>query len=373
MEDISNMQSCTNLTVEEAEDYLYNYFQRVFILIVVPCVTIFGLFTNSAFLFVIYRVPNMRTPTNFYLANLSVADGVLLIVTTLNYLSTYIKSPVDSGYPFRKAGCAISMWVIYVFSLASMAFLTLVALERYQAVCRPLHYRQRNVSSHPLYDNMKFTLITWTILIIIVATPISFVHVEYECFVWPAEEPFLNFPSVIYNCQWSDWTWIFLDTFDIIEFVIALLINVVVYIQIVRELNKRHQPKFKSSAARNHVARMLCINAFVFFMCLFPIQLSNIAEIHYFITGSDKAFYGDTADNVLLWIGRVAFLLNSTVNPIIYNISNPEYRNAFHKSIPCKVVPVVRKRFESTITMENTVELDTQTQRETSQMLVSDA
>ncbi len=370
--DLYGAHGCSNLSVGEAEGYQYTPFQEIFILNVVPVVTFFGLLTNSAFLYVIYCVPAMRTPTNFYLANLAVSDAVLLIVTTSNYLWTYFKMPIDYGYPFGSTGCAISMWVIYVFSFASIAFLTLVALERYQAVCRPLHYRQRNVSSHPLYENMKFTLLTWISLIVIVATPIAFVRIDYKCFNWPPVEPFSTYPSVVHNCQWPDWTWIFLDGADIIEFSIALFINVVVYINIVRELSKRQRPKGKSSASRSHVARMLCINAFIFFLCLFPIQLSNVAEIHYFITKTNEAFYGDAADSLILWIGRVAFLLNSSVNPIIYSISNPEYRKAFRKSIPRTGRKEQRTRLNTFSSNTNNVDLDLHSQRETSQFIIND-
>ena len=341
--------TCKNLTVEDAEGYLFSEFQRVFILIVVPAITVLGLSTNTAFLFVIYKVKTMRTATNFYLANLAVADGVLLIVTTLNYVLTYTKSPIDNGYPFKSSGCAVSMLVIYVFSFASIAFLTLVALERYQAVCMPITYRQRNVGSNPLSTNIKLTVLTWMILIIIVASPVSFVHEDRSCVIWPQQEPFTNFSPVLKLCKWPNWTWLFLDLFDVCEFSIALFINITVYIRIVQELNKRQGPKGKSTAARSHVARMLCINAVVFFICLCPIQLSNIKEVYQIVNQKDFAYpvYGPTIDYIILWLGRVAFLCNSTVNPIIYNISNPEYRKAFKSAFGITATTFKRGRFES--------------------------
>ena len=360
---LSESSECNNYTLAEAEIFLHSGFQRVFIIAVVPVITLLGLSTNGAFLMVVYRIPKMRTATNFYLSNLAVADGVLLMGTTLNYLLTYLKQPIDYGYPFESGGCMVSLLVIYVFSFASIAFLTLVALERYQAVCRPLEYRHRNVSSHPLKDSIKYTFLTWVLLIIFVSIPISFVHVERTCVTWPQQEPFVSFPAEIRRCQWARWSFVVIDTLDICFFTIALIINCLVYLRIVQELNKRKQPKGKSSEARSHVARMLSINAIVFFACLFPIQLSSIAEIYQLVNNTSGHFYGTVTDNILLWIGRVAFLLNSTVNPIIYNAINPEYRKAFQRafSLGNLARPVRAGQIENTSMTQDigdTMELD---------------
>ena len=46
-----------------------------------------------AFLFVLYRVEEMQTLTNFYLANLAIADLGNLISSGVHYVSQYINSP----------------------------------------------------------------------------------------------------------------------------------------------------------------------------------------------------------------------------------------------------------------------------------------
>ena len=254
---------CTNLTLDDAQAGTYTPFERIFILIVVPVITLIGVSTNGVFLHVIYCIPSMRTTTNFYLANMAVADAVLLLVTTMNYLFTFFKSPINHGYPFNRSGCVMSLLVIYVFSYASVVFLTLVALERYQAVCKPLAYRQRTVGQQPLSTNIKLTLSTWIILLGIVASPVSFARVERSCYVWPQQEPFLSYPTWHQRCVWSPWSFIVLDALDIGLFFTALVINCMVYLRIVQQLNKRYRPskcKGKSGAvASGHVSRMLCI------------------------------------------------------------------------------------------------------------------
>ena len=42
----------------------------------------------------------------------------------------------------------------------------------------------------------------------------------------------------------------------------------------------------------------------------------------------DKPFLGKYTNNVR-WVGRISALVNSAVNPILYNVTNAQYRAAF--------------------------------------------
>ena len=141
---------CLNLTSQdEAASYSYTDAERIFITILTPVISGFGVVANVSFLFVIYRVSNMRTATNIFLANLAVADGMVLIVNTMRYMWTYFDMPlVNYGDPFSgEVGCVIPVLLTYTSTCASMCFLVLVAFERYTAVCVPLLYRRNSMKS----------------------------------------------------------------------------------------------------------------------------------------------------------------------------------------------------------------------------------
>ena len=59
----------------------YSIHHKVMFLGFAPVIIVIGVFLNSAFLFVIFRIPRIRNATNFYLCNLAVSDSVLLITS----------------------------------------------------------------------------------------------------------------------------------------------------------------------------------------------------------------------------------------------------------------------------------------------------
>ncbi|XP_073166317.1 olfactory receptor 14A16-like [Lepidochelys kempii] len=80
---------------------------------------------------------HLHTPMYFFLGNLSFID--------LCYISVTIpKSMADSLTNNRVisfSGCVTQVFLVVIFAVAELAFLTVMAYDRYTAICRPLHYR----------------------------------------------------------------------------------------------------------------------------------------------------------------------------------------------------------------------------------------
>ena len=77
-----------------------------------------------------------------------------------------------------------------------------------------------------------------------------------------------------------------------------------------------------ASQERNHVAKMLAINTCVFFICLAPIQISNLVY----------RFSNITLPGTVVWILFIIGSFNSAVNPLIYNTFNAQYREALYRA-----------------------------------------
>ena len=131
---------------EWIETFLYSETDKVMITIVFPFIVTLGLLANTAFLFTLVRVREMRTLTNFYLANLAFADLFFVIVTAVNHFYKYTWSPdFQRGVPWTSAvGCAAISAAIYMPFVASICLVTLVSLERFLAICFPLKHRTTN-------------------------------------------------------------------------------------------------------------------------------------------------------------------------------------------------------------------------------------
>ena len=125
-----------------------------------PAITILGVVLNSAFLYVIFRVEQMRTITNRYLANLAVADILFLVSAIGPKLLQYATSPfqLDDSHlgPF---GCVAVYFLIDTAYFSSLCFITLTSLDKFVALCRPLKNRMGHghvvKRKHP-FDNIPF-------------------------------------------------------------------------------------------------------------------------------------------------------------------------------------------------------------------------
>ena len=110
----NNTSICRYLSAEEAEHYAYTTADTILIVAVLPAISIIGILLNSTFLFTLYRVKDMRTTTNIYLANLAVADEMLLVIRLARYIGTYLYSSIDYVVtPFT------NRWHTYLYYLFS--------------------------------------------------------------------------------------------------------------------------------------------------------------------------------------------------------------------------------------------------------------
>ncbi|XP_030398477.1 olfactory receptor 14A16-like [Gopherus evgoodei] len=92
---------------------------------------------NLLIITVIALDQHLHTPMYFFLGNLSFLD--------LCYISVTVpKSMADSLTNNRLisfSGCVTQVFLVITFAAAELAFLTVMAYDRYIAICHPLHYK----------------------------------------------------------------------------------------------------------------------------------------------------------------------------------------------------------------------------------------
>lgn len=339
--------SCLSLTKE----HTYTTSKELFITVAMPMVTLFGFVVNSAFFIVLYRVPYMRTITNFYLANLAISDVTILFITCVWHILYYVVSPIDNilTTPFDSVfACSLPHFITYTVRFASVIFVTLVTLERYIAICHPVAHRNRNGAKQA----MMAALASWVISMLLGSCMLP-VEVIDKCITWPHDDDmFQSYPKRVYFCDKPEWSLVIVPLVDISIFSFCFITNSIAYILIVTKLSsgksskqneslrrptsiRNTQKPSRSSKARNHIARMLIINTFVFFSCLVPLQCINL-HVLVFITQKTELLGNKMIFYIVLWLGRVTFLVNSAINPVLYSASNPRYFEAFKKAFRYK-------------------------------------
>ena len=331
------MTNCfDNITDDKSSVYEYTVASRAFVTVFVPLVVVVGILSNSAFILVVYRVKFMQNVTNIYLVNLAIADCFLLFAAFTQYIGDYIVSPnYDLRFSFYSSfGCSMPNFLIYLCYYASLWTVTLVSVERYLAICHTFWHRI--VSNYK--RAVRMVGVVWIISLLFASLSAPYASVTI-CAV-SANNTALITAEFIY-CQFScELCAGALYVTDLIQFLIAMFLNLTMYILIVCHLSKSTiavaedvTQAERAIQTRNAVAKMLIINGVLFFICLFPFSLlnmENIAERFKFsIFSKPFVIYSS-------WIGRVLFLLNSVSNPFVYNASNPRYRLAFQQTFICR-------------------------------------
>lgn len=341
---ITNESSCDleiNSTSEDLVDAVYQNYNRRIVTIVIPLVVIFGVLGNATFLFVICRVKQMRNMTNFYLANLAIADVLALTAASIQYFWSYaVSAPLDVsliGFTFETPfGCSIPAVLNYSCYFASIWFITLVATERFLAICHPFKHRMIRGKGR------AFRLVcgAWLLSFAMGAFAGTNAGIQTICIDGPKGGPINDLPKRIPRCtplcnECNTFLW----AIDTIQFFIALMCNTLMYGMIIYILSARtmtsetngclsqETTRVRNQENRDSVARMLSINAIIFFVCLFPYMILNINSL--------SGFIGNNFKHGFEWVAKTAYLMNSASNPYIYSGVNKRYRQAFLKCFGC--------------------------------------
>ena len=179
--------------------------------------------------------------------------------------------------------------------------------------------------------SVHLALASWMIAVLF-ASPTIGAMVENICVITSEGGVIIEQILICYDCYYCS---IVLYATDFIQFVIALTVNIALYSLIIRRVGKSlfaeadGPEKTKSKRRCNSVAKMLIVNGIVFFVCLTPFSIVNVHSLGYYFGWFELNY---TVISILAWIGRVLFLLNSALNPLIYNVTNPRYRLAFKQA-----------------------------------------
>ena len=302
---------------------------RIIISNIMPIIAILGVMFNVAFLFVIYRVPKMRTVTNLYLSQLSVCDIGYLVVATTRHMRDYFLSPEYDFEQPTSTGCHTVDFLVYFFYFSGVHFICAVIIDRYFAICRPIQYR-----SFGRFRARKVSVVCWFtgfVLAMPVLVPMKEITI---CTAIQTKAQNESQGIVLQACQPSC-TWCFqvLLVVDTVQFIITLLVNVILCSSIIGRLRKRSCKTLSSNAhsvmqtVTKYVTRMLIINGITFLVLLGPYEIWNVVFLI-----NDYTEISMASERFLFWLkwfARVCASINSTVNPLIYSATNQQYRQAF--------------------------------------------
>ena len=331
-------QTCEKVNLSDPDNvtcYLAPPSALNMIKILYPIILSCGVFNNVLFLVVCVYSRKMHNATNFYLSNLAVADVTFLLFGIGEQTVRVHFSPFRNDNPISgKTGCIPLIFLNWYFYITSILIVTVVTIERYLAICRPIKYQIGKGKMRTL----SITILIWLIPIgiTILCIPMDF---EKYCALWPEENDYVITPDEFGICV-PKFKWLAF-TFHVIIMALVNTCMVSVFVmcwKIIRKLHLRTQQfeesnvfQERSLEVRNNVAFMLTANAVVFFLCQAPYQFVTVMMgIENFVQffGSQLLCTNESWNKFVL-TSNVLLYINSSVNPVVYNATNPQCRKEY--------------------------------------------
>ncbi len=224
--------------------------------------------------------------------------------------------------------------------MMSIWLVTLVSTERFLAICHPIKYRVVNGTKKIL-----------AVVGVLVVVSVGFVgmgipyrlHVAEYCIQWPTTEQFIMYPRTPKLVKFKYFPdiinpYFLLGLTIILTFIIILCFtNFYMNLRTLKTLRARTQNRRLeiSTQFERHIRQvsvMVMANTIVFFACISTFvfmsttQVLNTVKIHFL-----NEYQYRHVENLT----NTFMIINSSVNPLVYFITNQSYRQSFRKTILC--------------------------------------
>ncbi|XP_043672319.1 tachykinin-like peptides receptor 86C isoform X1 [Vespula pensylvanica] len=267
----------------------------------------------------------MRTVTNYFLVNLSLAD---LMMSLLNCAFNFIFL-LNSSWPFGAIYCTINNFVAHVTVASSVFTLVVISFDRYMAIMHPL---KRHMSRR---RTILTLILIWSVSSILASPNLLYSTTKQKrylngktrisCYLaWPDGGYLSSRTGYFYNILFLSMTYL-----------IPIVVMAICYTLMGRKLwgskfigELTHNQK-ESMKSKRKVVKMFISIVTIFAICWFPYQGFFIFVYHYkeFIQSS----YVQHVYLSFYWLA----MSNSMVNPIIYYWMNNRFR-VYFQLIICK-------------------------------------
>uniref|UniRef100_A0A3Q3IY51 G-protein coupled receptors family 1 profile domain-containing protein n=1 Tax=Monopterus albus TaxID=43700 RepID=A0A3Q3IY51_MONAL len=293
-------------------------FETTLTYILVFSISLLTVFLNLLVIISVSHFKQLHTPTSLFIVSLAASDFFMGLLMLFQIML------LDGCWYLSDLMCTVYQYVYYIIASTSLGNMVLISVDRYVAICYPLHY-----STKITLKRVKIQVcLCWTCSVI------------YESLILKdvLEQP-IRFNSCFGEC-------IFIINYiagvadAIISLIVPITVIVVLYMRVfVVAVSQAH-------AMRSHIAavtlqgsvkvttkkselkavRTLGVVVIVFLMCLLPYYCVTLTGQDNFMNASSAAF--------VIWL----YYFNSCLNPMIYALFYPWFRKSVKLIVTLKIL-----------------------------------
>ncbi|XP_066476275.1 melanopsin [Tiliqua scincoides] len=291
---------------------------------VILAVGIAGTLGNLLVIYAFCRSRGLRTPANMFIINLSVSDFLM----SITQCPVFFTSSLNKRWTFGEKGCELYAFCGALFGIASMITLTVIALDRYFVITRPL-------TSIGVMSKKKAFLILLGVWLYSLAWSLP------PFFGWSAYVP----EGLLTSCSWDYITFtpsVRAYTMLLFCFVFFIPLTVIIcsYVLIFRAIkttnravrsigsdsSRESQRMYQRMKNEWKMAKIALVVVSLYVISWSP--YSAVALLAF-------AGYSHILTPFMNSVPAVIAKASAIHNPIIYAIAHPNYRMAIAKFLPC--------------------------------------
>ncbi|XP_017041704.1 tachykinin-like peptides receptor 99D [Drosophila ficusphila] len=274
---------------------------------------------NLIVVWIVMTTKRMRTVTNYFIVNLSIADAM---VSSLNVTFNYYYM-LDGDWPFGEFYCKLSQFIAMLSVCASVFTLMAISIDRYVAIMRPLQPRMSKRC------NLAIAAVIW-LASSLISCPMMIVHQTEEvpvqgqgirtvCFPdWPDGPTGHSRLESLYNIL-----------IIVLTYFLPIVSMTVTYSRVGFELwgsktiGECTPRQVENVRSKRRVVKMMIVVVLIFAICWLPYHCYFIITSCYPVI-TEAPFIQDLY-LAIYWLA----MSNSMYNPIIYCWMNSRFRYGF--------------------------------------------
>ncbi|XP_048378036.2 G-protein coupled receptor 54-like isoform X1 [Stegostoma tigrinum] len=288
-------------------------------------IMLLGLVGNSLVIYVVSKHRQMRTATNFYIANLATTD-IIFLVCCVPFTATLYPLP---SWIFGDFMCKFVNYLQQVTVQATCITLTAMSVDRCYVTVYPL----RSLRHRTPRLAMAVSVVIW-IGSFLLSVPMAMYH-RLEQGYWYGLQTYCieAFPTVLQQRAFIVYTFVAVYMLPLLTICVCYTVMLKRVGQpMVEPINSNYQQvphlSERSIAMRTKVTKMVVVIVLLFTICWGPIQFFILFQGFYINFQANYETY-----KIKTWANCMSYA-NSSINPIVYAFMGESFRKSFKKAFP---------------------------------------